>query len=342
MMSVSPSGPTARFPLTTRRGRRSQSLSRQWNWSFGSGEQVKRTFGIFNDTRSTSPITFDWNLTLNGKPAGTGTSNHTVAPGTNEKFDTTIAMPEVSTREEGVLTLKLTQDGKDVFDDTKDVSVLPPTTVALKASGRPESGRVALFDPKGEVKDFLTGLKIPFTALTDLKQIPEKAKVLIIGNGALDPATATSSQLAAWASTGDGHALIVLEQDNPLKFQGLPGEMKPDTNHGCLGFEEDSSHPVLAGLQNKDFSTWGPDSYLYRNAYVKPVSGGKSLVQCDMDLADTALVEMQAGKGTMLLSQLLVGEKLKTSAVGAEAPVESFGLRRQLSADLRRYQRRRG
>jgi hypothetical protein len=290
-------------------------LSRQWNWSFGSGEQVKRTFGIFNDSRSTDPITFNWNLVLNGQKAGDGSSNHTVAPGMNEKFDMTLPMPEVAAREEGVLTLTLVQGGKTVFEDTKDVSVLPPTAVTLKTMGRPEAGHIALFDPKGDVKDFLSGLNIPFTLLPDLKQIPVRTKVLIIGNDALDPTTATSSQLSGWASTGNGHALIVLEQENPLKFQGLPGEMTTDTNHGCMGFEEDSTHPALAGLQNKDFSTWGPDSYLYQNAYVKPVSGGKSLVQCDMDLADSALVEMQAGKGTMLLSQLLVGQKIKTSAV---------------------------
>ena len=287
-------------------------LSRQWDWTFGSGEQVKRTFGIFNDARSTDPITLNWNLTLNGQKAAEGSSNHNVAPGTNDKFDATIAIPAVTAREEGVLTLTLVQGGKTVFEDTKDVSVLPPPS---SHGLRMEASRVALFDPKGDVRDFLTGLNVPFTPLTDLTKIPEKAKVLIIGNDALDPATATSSQLAGWASAGSGHALIVLEQQNPLKFQGLPGEMATDTNYGCLGFEEDSAHPVLDGLQNKDFSTWGPDGYLYRNAYVKPVSGGKSLLQCDMDLADSALVEMQAGKGTMLLSQLLIGEKLKTSAV---------------------------
>ncbi len=290
-------------------------LCRQWNWSFGSGDKVQRTLRIFNDSRSTDPIVFNWNLTVNGKKADEGTSTHTVAPGMNEEFGITVAVPEVPARQEGVLSLSLSRGGKTIFEDTKNVSVLPPVSMAVKAAGIEAASRVALFDPKGEVKEFLSSVKVPFTPLADLKQIPDAAKVLVVANGALDSVTSTSSQLSAWASGGSGRALIVLEQDNPLKFQALPGQMATDTNHGCLAFFEDAAHPALAGLQNKDFSTWGQDNFLYRNAYVKPASGGKSILQCDMKLADSALVEMQAGSGTMLLTQLLVGEKIKTSAV---------------------------
>ena len=288
------------------------ALCRQWNWTFASGEQIKRTFGLFNDSRSTGPITFAWTLTLNNKKAGEGNSSHTIAPGTNEKFDLTIPMPAVGAREEGVLSFTCTQDGKQVFQDTKDVSVLPPAVAPRLPNSR--SSHIAVYDPKGDIKDFFTKLRIPFTPLTDLTHLPE-TKVLVIGNDALDDPTSTSSQLSAWASKGEGRAVVVLEQEHPLKYQGLPGQMDVDTNHGCLGFIENSAHPVLAGLQNKDFSTWGPDNYLYRNAYLKPVSSGKSIIQCDTRLADSALVQMQAGKGTMLLTQLLVGEKIKTSAV---------------------------
>ena len=70
---------------------------------------------------------------------------------------------------------------------------------------------------------------------------------------------------------------------------------------------------MFAGLAQKDLFCWGDDNWLYRDAYVKPISGGKSILQCDLKLADTALVEMHAGQGVLLLSQLLIGEKLHSS-----------------------------
>ena len=72
--------------------------------------------------------------------------------------------------------------------------------------------------------------------------------------------------------------------------------METDTNHGCIAFAEDPESPLFAGLAQKDLFCWGNDNWLYRDAYVKPVSGGKSIIQCDLKLADTALVQMQAGE----------------------------------------------
>jgi beta-galactosidase len=39
---------------------------RQWDWTFGSGQKVNRTFGIFNDTQYAEPISFTRTLTIGG------------------------------------------------------------------------------------------------------------------------------------------------------------------------------------------------------------------------------------------------------------------------------------
>jgi hypothetical protein len=288
-------------------------LCRQWDWTFGSGDQVKRTFGIFNNTRSTDPITFIWNLSVNGKKVTEGNSTHHVAPGMNEKFEAKLSMPEVETRKEGILTLSLTQGGKEVFNDTKEVSILPRAAVSLKSLGVPAAGRVAVFDPEGSVKTFLTSLKIPFSEVSGLNTLPSSAKVLIIGRDGLDATASTSSSFAGWASFGK--VVILLEQKNSLKFQGLPGKMEPAENAGSLGFPDDISSPILADLKEKDFIDWGSDGILYRNAYSKPTSGGKSIIQCDLNLANSGIIEMSSGDGALLLSQLTVAENLKTSVV---------------------------
>ena len=112
--------------------------------------------------------------------------------------------------------------------------------------------------------------------------------------------------------------MIVLEQKNPLKYQALPAEMEAATNEGRVGFAEDLDHPVFRGLAQKDFFTWGADEILFRNAYHKPVRGAKSLLNAGI-AAELGLVEVPAGQGVLLLSQLVLAEKLADNSVAANA-----------------------
>ncbi len=172
---------------------------------------------------------------------------------------------------------------------------------------------LAVHDPGGVLSAYLTERAVPFVVLKDLASPPESARVLLIGKDALTETESTSSRLAAW--TASGRAVIVLEQQHPLKYQALPCEMDAAVNEGRTAFAEDLDHPVLRGLKQKDFFTWGPGGVVYRNAYLKPTRGAKSLIQCDDRLQSSALVEVPAGKGVMLLSQLCIGEKLTSNAV---------------------------
>ncbi|MBM4041955.1 MAG: hypothetical protein FJ290_25960, partial [Planctomycetes bacterium] len=324
---------------------------RQWDWTFGSGQKVKRTFGIFNDTRFDDPISFTWTLTFDAKMVGGMTIPPevfgTTAPGACTKFDIEIDMPKVTARQEGELTLTLSVKGQEVFRDTKAVSVLPRATAGLSSrAGRPEdtvgqadratglakldAKELLVLDPQGAVAAFLKAQGIAFTPLADLKALPEAGKVLVLGKDALDAAESTSSRLAAWALAG--RRVIALEQNNPLKFQALPCEMEAQTNQGTTAFAEDLNHPALRGLAQKDFFTWGgaashshilknvrttadaTDELVYRDAYAKPTRGAKSLIQCHTLLQSTGLAEVPVGEGLMLLCQLLIGEKLETNA----------------------------
>ncbi len=294
------------------------ALVRQWDWTFASGATVTRTFGVFNDTQYADPITFTRVLTLGGKEVYRKTSRHDVKPGTAEKFDEEIPMPRVDVRQEGALLLTLSVNGKEVFRDTKVVSVLPPA----KAMGAAD---VAVYDPKGKLKTFLDITGIGHIQLAGLENLPP-GKVLLVGPDAMSEADATSTALAAFASSG--RVVIVLDQTNVLKYQALPAEMdlaertrrsdfgeQVPAADGKTAFLEDASHPVLKGLRDKDFFTWPGDHWVYRNAYVKPVRGGKSLIQVGPRLLNSALVEVPVGKGVMYLCQLVIGDKLDQSAV---------------------------
>jgi beta-galactosidase len=311
-------------------------LVRQWDWTFGSSQRVKRTFGIFNDTQYAEPITFSRRLTVEGKEAYAKISTHNVAPGTVVKFDEEIPMPSVATRQEGELSLTLSAGGKEVYHDTKAVSVLPAAVEKKLAAGM-----VAVFDPIGETTAFLKSAGVPFATVQSLDTVPAGAKVLVVGRDAIEGKVSTSTRLAVLAS--EGRAVVVLDQSNPLKYQAIPAEMelaprtkKSDfgdempTAEGRTAFIEDISHPALRGLKDKDFFTWGPDlpaaqagqpkvaesaHLVFRNAYVKPTRGGKSLIQCGPRLEYSALVEVPVGRGVMYLCQLDLGSKLAVNPV---------------------------
>ena len=102
--------------------------------------------------------------------------------------------------------------------------------------------------------------------------------------------------------------------------QGLqPAEMELPQNNGRTAFAEDSPTRSCADLQDKDFFTWEPGEIVYRNAYLKPQRGAKSLVQCNESLANSALLTIPVGHGLVTLCQLVVGEKLAEQSDRADA-----------------------
>ena len=283
---------------------------RQWDYTFASGEKAKRTFGIFNNTRFPDPLTLTWTLTVGGKEVATNTSQHTVAPGRDEKFDVELPMPSVKARAEGELVLKLSASGKEIFRSVKAVSVLPPAMTATKI----KPGQLFVYDPKGKVAPALAAQKIPFTPLNSLMPPPAPGKIWLVGPDALPAEDSASPVFGAYALAGG--RVVILEQETPLKFQGLsPAVIQTQANLGRIAFIEDANHPLLRGLRDKDFFTWEPGEVVYKNTYLKPERGARSLVQCNESLLNSALLTIPVGEGVITLSQLVVGEKLATNAV---------------------------
>ncbi len=186
---------------------------------------------------------------------------------------------------------------------------------ALKPGARAPEARSlpAVYDPRGELSQYLKSANLPFVALSSLENLPQDAQVLVIGRDALTVADSTSSALAAFAA--GGRRVVVLEQSNPLKFQALPAEMEPAQGEGRVGFIEDATSPVLSGLRDKDFFSFGPGGILYRQPYLKPTRGAKSLLQVDERLSKTALVQVPVGSGLLLLSQVQIAQNLSSNAV---------------------------
>jgi len=290
-------------------------LCREWNWTFGAGQKVTRTFRIYNDTQYNDPVVFSWRLTVGAKPVQSEKAALRVPPGEFVELRRSLTMPSAvgaGSRLDGKLALSLAVAGKAVFDDAKSISVLGPSPVTpeVRALG---ARHLHVYDPVGTIRAYLKAQGIAFTALTSLDALPASARILVIGPDALDDRVSTTSRLAAWVSAD--HRLLVLEQRSPIRYQGLPVAVESTAHEGRTAYIEDASHPACSGLQSRDFWTWGVNVPVYRNAYGKPSRGARSLIQCHARLADSALLEAPIGQGVMLLCQLTVGKNLTTNAV---------------------------
>ena len=201
------------------------------------------------------------------------------------------------------------------------------------AMARLQAGDLFVHDPKGTASAFLKSHGIAFTPLGSLTPPVVPGKVWLVGQDALSAADTSSTAFAAYAASGG--RVLLLEQEHPLRYQGLgPAEVEFQTNVGRTAFAEDLTHPLLRGLQDKDFFTWEPGEVVYKNAYLKPQRGARSLVQCNESLLNSALLTIPVNDGLVTLCQLVVGQKLAEQPHGADAAAERAGLQRRLQAGV--------
>jgi beta-galactosidase len=273
---------------------------RQWDSAFTGGSTLHRTLGVFNDSRFSDPLTIRWSLVVNGKTTSIGSRTLDVPPGTNQKFDVNLATPLVAARTSGALVLDLLAGGKRVFHDEKTLAFLHDPALP--------STPLAVYDPGGTLSKFLADRKTKFRSVTSLASLPADVSTLLVGPDALKESDSTDPALAAFAA--DGHRVVVLEQQNPLRGAAIPAELEPAQGGGAFAFAEDANHPVFKGLSDTDFRAWGPKSRTYERPYVKATRGVRSLVQVGPRLGQTALCEVPIAKGLLLLCQLQVGHNL--------------------------------
>ncbi|OWK41112.1 hypothetical protein [Fimbriiglobus ruber] len=282
-------------------------LCREWDTAFAAGTKVPRTLKLFNDTRTTAPITVHWLFqTKNTNPVKQvrGKKELRLAPGGSEEFAIEMAIPDLPAGQAvaGEFVLTCVRGGREVFRDVKACRILGAVVPLDKSAG----DEIALLDPTGKGARLLRGLGT-FTSIKTIDELPAKCRVLVVGPDAVTPAAATDPRWKGLAAKGV--RVLVLDQTTPLHYQAVPADLEPTDFTGRIGFPENPRHPAFAGLSREDFFCWSNGHIVYRNAYRKPTRGGRSLVQCDAELSCTALVEVPVADGLLLLSQLAVGDR---------------------------------
>ena len=282
---------------------------------FFSGETVTRTFDVFNDSPSRKALELRWEL------KGTdsrGAETLTLTPAAHEAVEVEVGLPASEARKEYAFEAALLADGKEVHRQTATCRVEPRSPIEA-----PAGVRLLLHDPEDKWAAVFKAEGLRLTAvrsMAELATVDPPPDVVIIAPGALKPAaveadvpeigreSADSEQLAAFL--GGGGRLLVLEQDT---LQGLPVPAMLVEHASTMTFPLDAAHPVLEGIGPEDLKFWRGDHYVTRREVRRPTASGARAIAVsggNNSLNQAPLLELHAGRGSVLLVQALVGEKL--------------------------------
>lgn len=286
-------------------------LMREWDRSFVSGQEITRTFKLFNDTKVERKITVAGSLVGSGgsaKPVFTTTQ--TVGAGGDVLFTETFALPKAKAPADYTFIVTATTDGEEVYRHSYAYRVLPASGIDRARVG---SRGITVWDPSGAVQQRLRAQRVAFSEIDSADGLNDDLDMLIVGPNAISEDLATSNRWMQLLAAGV--RFLVLEQEHPLHFQATPANMQPAGYDGRISFSQNLEHPVFAGLKQHDLSFWNSDHVVYRNIYTKPTRGAVSLAHADNQLAYSALLFAPLNDTGMLLSQYAVGEKLGSNVV---------------------------
>lgn len=261
---------------------------KEYDTRFYSGQPVKRTLVMCNDTHEQAQVGVRWSI---GQESGEKTLILEPADYTEVTINFTAPSIDVETSFEFSVTMMC---NSHVHEIRKEYEVFPWKLLNI-------TGRIALYDPVGETKKILDENSIAYE-LVDTLVVPSDYDLLIIGYHALkDPPIPTVGGPGVLDFQGN---ILCFEQET-LSLFGLSV-----TDHdSTIVFER---VPVF-NLDENDLRFWRGDNLVSRKDIAKATgyiplmdSGGSG------GLEYTPLLEYHHGKGNILFCQVLVTEKYGT------------------------------
>lgn len=275
---------------------------------FFSNNTIERTFDVFNDSPKEAALSLKWKL-INTKIKGE--ENFNLEPGGYKAVTIEFTAPEVKQSTEFEFYSELFADNQQI-NTIKEIYIIEKR----KPITSPSNTNVLLYDPNNTFYK-----KIPIAkrieSLSSLREVNIDANLLIIAPQVTGKAIdKTQIGEISFNSTGflqfleRGGKTIVLEQ-NTLNGFGLGLLLVKKASTMTFAFSE--KHPVLSNLSEEDLKFWKDDNYVTSYEIVRPANYGARAITVsgsDKALDQSPIMELSVGKGTVLLIQALVGEKL--------------------------------
>ena len=280
---------------------------------------MQRHVNLHHDQIAAAEVSFDWQLTAQGKSLDDGRQTFQMAPAELKRLTIEFDVPDVDQPTPLRLLTTVSRDGEPLFEQGYDYTAYPPTKLTV-----PAGVRLGLFDRAGRtsavlaahgVKPLRFGTLEPFVA----EQLAG-LNCLLIGAEGLD-----LSRMKGFAATvlpwvREGGVVLCLRQRAGLS-SWVPAKLTRDARRTTtIAWPRDTGHPVLAGVSAEMLRYWRGDHVVARGDFVKaPTLGWRPIIDAGGPggLRWAPLVEMRLGKGTIVLCQMLLTEKLDTEPAAA-------------------------
>lgn len=285
--------------------------------NFFAGEKVEKQVVLINDERKTIPYSFHWEAFLGDKMIAKGEGKGDIKTATNLFFPIEFVLPKELSAEkvEGKILLTARM-GNNSHKDEFHFRVFKPD------AGK--KGRIWLYDPIGETAGFLKKLGYDVQLIRDT--LPTDVSVLVIGRKVLSRGFELPFDLRDFVSNGGKVLIMAQEPEWMRKYLGF----RIARHLSRRVFPVNPNHPVTQGLDEEDLRDWRgvsnlveaypeypmeeipPYGWHWGNrgaitscAIEKPHRGGwRPILECEFDLAYTPLMELNYGKGLLILCTL--------------------------------------
>jgi beta-galactosidase len=314
--------------------------------NFTAGEKLHKQVVLINDTRTNQPFSFNWQALVNGqvtKQEKTGT----IETGQTLFFPIEINLnQDIIQKIDGEISLKATignQQHEDKF------------AFRIFHKQQKVTGTITAFDPIGKTTKMLQQLGYKVVPW-DKKNAP---KLLIIGREAL------SNPLPELENFVRNGGIAIAFTQKPQFFQKLGFRISPHQTRRV--FPVNTNHPILNGLDELDLRDWQGESTLieaYPNTLnqtdvkrsphgvpwygwhwsnrgtlssatiEKPHnSSWRPILEAEFDLAYSPLMELDYGKGRLILNTLDLEDHVPKDAAAAKITQQiiEYGANKPLS-----------
>lgn len=284
--------------------------------SYRTLQPVEKQVILINDTESTLPYIYRWEVTVNGRPYAGDEDTGDIQAGTvlrdSVHFD---APPSVAGKANGEIKL-MAKIGAQMHMDSFAFRVFPAAPTSATAV-------VSVFDPARKSATMLEGLGYA----TRVWGGESNAPMVVVGREALSSTSAPPADLQAYVREG-GRLLVMIQSRDWLRQRA---GFRIAEHLSRRVFRVATNHPALKGLDEEDLRDWPGQSTLLEPypdytgtadiprygwrwgargtvssaAMEKPHrSGWRPILECEFDLAYSPLMELDYGRGRVVLCTL--------------------------------------
>ncbi len=288
--------------------------------TFWAGGKLAKQVVLINDTRAKQNFAFTWRVLLGGQEVGKGKKQGTIDTAGTLFFPIDVKLPnDILGKTDGEISLTAKVGDRTHADIFTFRAFATPTKI---------KDTIAIFDPVGKTSAMLKQLGdelVPWNG-------SQVSSLLIIGREAFSSGQNLPGNLETFVRNG-GKAIVFPQRREWLTNKGL----RVAEHISRRVYPIDSNHPVVSGLDEVDLRDWTGESTLlesYPDTIQKPSrlspantpwygwhwgnrggvssasiekphrSSWRPILESEFDLAYSPLMELDYGKGRLILNEL--------------------------------------